>query len=337
QERCIALASVLLFVQFILLFSNHSIRNSEKVDYWEASTIMKGLFNGLDPGGIIISYHAWFGFNYLQQIEGRRPDVTVLSLPSFLVPKLFTEFETSRFQEIVIPKTLTKDFGSAFLTQNVSDHPIYWEPVVEYNGLVARYLVPDGLVFKINPVPYELDDEAVQSYLSTLSSYLRFDQISDDSEELSFYAQLLSGHGTFFLERGVYEIALGHFKMASTMVPHQTQFLNMLGITYAYMEDYTQAEKNFLEAISIKPENYEPYLNLARMLMVNKQLDKAEHYFKKVLILFPKHLHALFSLGTINSEWGNKEKALGYFNKILELDESNEKVKEEIDKLLRKM
>ncbi|MFQ5638467.1 MAG: tetratricopeptide repeat protein [bacterium] len=111
----------------------------------------------------------------------------------------------------------------------------------------------------------------------------------------------------------------------------------MIGITYAYMEDFTKAEKHFLEAISMKPENYEPYLNLGKMLMTNQQFSQAEYYFKKVLDLFPNHLHALFSLGTINSEIGDEKKALRYFNKVLELDDGNEKVRGEIDLLLSKM
>ncbi|VAX26899.1 hypothetical protein MNBD_NITROSPIRAE01-836 [hydrothermal vent metagenome] len=325
--------SLVLVFQLVMLFSDHFKQNRKQVDYWQTTKIMSGILDRFKPGAVVISYHAWFGLSYLQQVEGKRPDVTILSLSSFIVPDLFTEFEASRFQNIVIPSVSTKDFGSAFLTENVHIRPIYWEPVVDYNKFVNPYLVPEGLFYRINPVEYQLNDESIQRYFSNLSDHLPFNEISNDLEEISFYAQILSGHGAYFLEKEVYEIALGHFKMAVEMVPNSTHFLNLLGITYAYMKDYQNAEQIFLRSISMNQENYQPYLNLAKMFVNNAEMEKAEYYFNKVILFFPNHRDALFFLGKVNAGRGNKVQALQFFQRVLEHNSNDEDVKKEIDLL----
>jgi len=333
KNAYLGLVSLSVSLQLVFLFSNHFNRNYKQVDYWQTTKIMNGILERLAPGAVMISYHAWFGLSYLQQVEGKRPDVTILSLSSFIVPDLFTEFEASRFQDIVIPSVSDENFGSAFLTKNVHIRPIYWEPVVDYNKFVNPYLVPEGLLYRINPVEYELSDESIQRYLSKLSNHIPFDEISNDLEEISFYAQILSGHGAYFLEKEIYEIALGHFKMAVEMVPNSTHFLNLLGITYAYMRDSQNAEQAFLRSISVNRENYQPYLNLAKMFVNNAEDDKAEYYFNKVISIFPNHRDTLFFLGKMNADRGNKVQALQFFQRILERNSNDEDVKKEIDLL----
>ncbi len=329
----LGLASLVLGIQIVVLFYNHFNRYREQIAYWQTTKIMSGILEQLEPGAVMISYHAWFGLSYLQQVEGKRPDVTILSLSSFIVPDLFTEFEASRFPDIVIPSVSDGNFGSAFLTKNVHIRPIYWEPVVDYNKFVNPYLVPEGLLYRINRVEYELNNESIQRYLSNLSDDFPFNEISNDLEEISFYAQILSGHGAYFLEKEIYEIALGHFKMAVEMVPNSTHFLNLLGITYAYMKDYQNAEQIFLRSISMNRENYQPYLNLAKMFVNNAEMEKAEYYFNKVVLIFPNHRDALFFLGKVNAGRGNKLQALQFFQRILERNSNDEDVKKEIDLL----
>lgn len=333
KNRYLGLASVVLGVQFILLFLTHFKQNSEQIDYWQTTKMMNRMLERLDPGAVMISYHSWFALNYLQQVEGKRPDVTILSLSSFIVPDLFTGFEESRFQNIVIPKVPTEEFASAFLTENVYDRPIYWEPVVDYNKFVNAYLVPDGMTFKINPTEYALTSELVRTYLSQLSDDLALSEMSEDLEESAFYAQLLSGHGAYFLEKGMYEISLGHFKMAAALVPNQTHFLNLLAITYAYLEDDQRAEETFLQSISVNRENYEPYLNLAKMFMNNAQQEKAMYYFNKAIEYAPNHRDALFSLGKINAGLGNKQEALHFFQRILAVNSKDEEAQKEANQL----
>lgn len=333
KKSYLGLASVLLIMQFMLIFFNHFKQNSKQMDYWQTTKIMSGMLDRLDPGAVIIGYHSWFGLNYLQQVEGKRPDVTILSLSSFIVPDLFTAFEESRFKNIVIPKVPAAEFASAFLTENVYKRPIYWEPVVDYNKFVNHYLVPESMFFKINPTEHPLTSELVRTYLSQLSDDLALSEMSEDLEESAFYAQLLSGHGAYFLEKGMYEIALGHFKMAAALVPNQTHFLNLLGITYAYLEDYQKAEETFLQSILVNRENYEPYLNLAKMFMNNAQQEQAMYYFNKASEYAPNDRDALFALGKINAGLGNKQEALHFFHRILTINPKDEEAKKEADQL----
>lgn len=335
--RYSGLAWILLGVQFVFLFSNHYGSNSKRVNYWAAREIMKGMLERLPPDSVVFSYHTLFGFNYLQQVEAHRPDVTILGLTTFLAPDLFTRLEKSRFQNVSIPNASPKDMGPLFLTENIESHPIYWEPIVEHNKLVADYLVPDGLLFRINPAPFKLNDDTTRSHLSKLPVQIPFDDISDEMEEKNFYAQLLCGQGAFFLEKDAYETALIHFKMATAIVPNDTAYLNMLGITYAYLNNFKVAEEVLLQSVSADPENHEPYLNLGMIYMKNNAPLKAELYFKRVIELYPNHLRALLSLGKLSAEQGDKKKGLDYFRKALEIKSDFEEARKEMDLLLKQM
>lgn len=313
---------VLFGVQFILLFSSNLAKNNNAA-YWAPRDIMKKVFHDLPSNAVVFSLHTWFGFNYLQQTEGDRPDITVLGINGFIKPEFFTNLESDRFPNVVVPDVPIEDLGSAFLTENIWSHPTYWEPGAN-NRLVERYLMPDGFLFKVDPDATTLNDNLVRSYLSNLSQQVNFGGISNNGRERAFYGQIVAGQGLFFLERGSYNIALHHFKLSSALAPTETFHLNAMGIAYARLKDYERAENAFLESLSMNPNNYITYFNLAEMHYYSEKYEEAEKYYKKVLYLQPTHTRALYHLGKLGIKNVKKEEAIVYFKKVLKVRPNHE-------------
>lgn len=333
SKSYLVLIGSFLAIHLFLLFTNH-FRENDKSDYWTPRDLLKNVLYDIPSNAVIFSNRAWFGLGYLQQSEVYRPDITLFSVSSFLAPELFSKIDQAKFPNVTIPLEADKELGPAFLQQNIGSHPIYWEPNVMRNGLVEEYLIPEGLLFRLSPNPTQIDSEMIKSYLNRLPKQINFEKEIQDTEEKVFYGEIISGQGSFFLQRGQYELALHHFKLATGLLPNKTDFLNMLGVSYAYLKEYKLAEETFKKAIAVKPYNHEPYLNLGEMYLFNNNFQKAEEYFTKVLDLQPVNAKATYYLGKVHVERGNKDQALMFFRKALELDPEYTDVKTEIDQLL---
>lgn len=333
KKASLAFFSVLLMVQSLFLFSNHLHQNN-KAGYWSPRDIMKRIVYDLPPNAVVFTIHTWFGLNYLQQAEGYRPDITILSISSFLAPDFFSKLEQSKFPHIVVPAVSEEELGPAFLTQNVYRRPIYWEPTGGRNYLVEKYLVPEGALFRIDPASPEINNEVIKRHLSNLSKQIDFSRIPENKEEGTFIAEMIAGPGSYFLDKRIYEIALGHFKLANAVMPNSPVYMNLLGVAYAYLQKYEPAEELLIKSIAANPNSFQPYLNLAEIYLLENRLEQAETYFKKVLFFSPNHVRSLYGLGKISSERGEKEQALNYFRQILKINADDEEAKKEIESLL---
>lgn len=333
KKVSLASVSILLIMQFFFLFLNHHGQN-HKADYWSPREMMKKVIDDLPPNAIVFTTHSWFGLNYLQQSEGYRPDISIISISSFVAPDFFSKLTPSKFYNLILPAVPEEELGSAFLTENIYRRPIYWEPTGGRNYLVERYLVPEGLLFRIDPTSPEVDHAVIQRHLSILSKQIDFNKVPDNKEEGTFIAEMIAGPGSFFLEKRIYEIALGHFKLADAVVPNHPEYLNLIGITYAYLQKDALAEEYLNKSIGANPNSFQPYLNLAEMYLSRSQPEKAETYFKKVLSFSPNHIRSLSSLGKISTEKGESVQALNYFQRILKVNPNDEETKIEVDRLL---
>lgn len=325
----------IIAIHFALLFVNHFQAN-DKSDYWVPRDLVKNMLSSIPSDTVIFSNRAWFLIGYLQQSEGYRPDITLFSLSSILAPEFFSKVDQAKFPNVVIPVKSDKELGPAFLQQNIGSHPIYWEPDITRNRLVEEYFIPEGLLFKLSPNPTKIDSEVVESYLNRLSNQINFEKEINDTEEKVFYGEIISGQGSFFLQRGQYELAMHHFRLATGLLPNNAGYLNMLGVSYAYLKEHQLAEASFMKAIAVKPYYYEPYLNFAEMNLLNNNPQRAEEYLNKVLDLQPENARAKYYLGKIQLDRGNKDQALALFQQVLEIDPEYTDAKNKIDQLLEK-
>ena len=77
-----------------------------------------------------------------------------------------------------------------------------------------------------------------------------------------------------FFQKGMYEKAIEELKITIAMEPDFVPAYNLLGKSYAIVNDFDQAEISFRNVISLAPELEEGYLNLG--LLYRLKGDEAQ-------------------------------------------------------------
>ena len=78
-------------------------------------------------------------------------------------------------------------------------------------------------------------------------------------------------------------------KITIAMAPDFVPAYNLLGKSYAVLNNFEQAEINFRRVISLAPELSEGYLNLGLLYRLKGDELKADSYLKKALSLNPNN------------------------------------------------
>ena len=83
--------------------------------------------------------------------------------------------------------------------------------------------------------------------------------------------------------------------------------------------DYHQAVTHYRSAIAVDPLSPTPHFCLALLYDQHDMFDEAEKEYCEVLQRDPLHLKALFNLGNLYLQLGNKEKAFEYLHRLVRL------------------
>jgi tetratricopeptide (TPR) repeat protein len=90
-----------------------------------------------------------------------------------------------------------------------------------------------------------------------------------------------------FFKKGMYEKAVEELKTTIAMAPDFEPAYNLLGKSYAILNNYDQAEINFRQVIRLAPELPEGYLNLGLLYQIKGDEPQAKFYLKKALSVNP--------------------------------------------------
>lgn len=90
-------------------------------------------------------------------------------------------------------------------------------------------------------------------------------------------------------------------------------------------EDYGQAEKKFIQVISLDHMNIEAYDNLGRIYLAQKDYEHAIEAFQHALKLDEKNSGVHCDVGLVYQELGDYKKAIMYLKKAIRLDPNNPK------------
>ncbi len=85
----------------------------------------------------------------------------------------------------------------------------------------------------------------------------------------------------------MYEKAIEELKTTIAMEPDFVPAYNMLGKSYAMLNNYEQAEINFQHVIRLAPELEEGYLNLGLLYRLQGDKPREKYYLKKALSINP--------------------------------------------------
>ncbi|WP_168059441.1 DUF2723 domain-containing protein [Candidatus Manganitrophus noduliformans] len=323
---------VLLTANILILAPAHFIQN-DKSTYWGPGKVFKRILLDLESNAIAFTRDAYFAFSYLQNAEAMRPDVTHLSSVEFVSPSFFFTVTQARFPLVTVPSTGREKLGSAFLSSNIMNHPIYWQPDPENDHLVAPYLSLDGLFFRIQETPPPLTQERIKSYLAKIKDSFDPNEIPLDSEESRFYGDAFSKMGAYFLKEGGFDIALQHFETANALSPDNVVFLNLLGVAHGQLKQVERSEEYFKRALSLDAQSLDVQRNLGILYLEEKRFREAEGALLKASMLQPKNAETNYQLGLLYEQMGKKEEAASYFERAIAASPEYRDTRERLNQL----
>ena len=95
--------------------------------------------------------------------------------------------------------------------------------------------------------------------------------------------------GNISFKKGMYQEAIDDLKKAIELEPNFEPAYNLLGKSYAILNNYPEAEKNFKKVIELTPGLEEGYLNLGLLYKLRGENDKADYFLRKALEINPNN------------------------------------------------
>jgi hypothetical protein len=205
----------------------------------------------------------WFPMRYLQDVEGMRPDVTILLASDLTLPAHFTPVTTERFPRIAVPggdprSARWEEFFRRLIAANLGRAPIYWEPLSLLSRSVAPYLRPWRYLWRFDPVPAErLPRASVDAYFAELRGWLEdeFAQpgVIEDPDALRYHTYLLSVSAEALRLEGRPQDAVPLLELATRINPGDPLAANDLGRLYSEIGRQADARRMFERAAALTP------------------------------------------------------------------------------------
>lgn len=139
----------------------------------------------------------------------------------------------------------------------------------------------------------------------------------------------------YYLQTRKYDKAEELLWIGKSLYPNDGRIYDCLGRLYIEKEDFEKAHRYFKIAIE-KDERYGQILELANQANLDGDKDKALAILELAVKLHPKDPVVFNEIGEYYLKEGDKDKAINFFNKCLEIDPSFTKAKDILEKLKEK-
>src|SRR5579863_5220940 len=182
-----------------------NLEENAKGSYWLARDLSKTMLRETGQEAVILAQSFYFPLSYLTEIERWRPDVTLISKSDFLAPEYFQRVTALRFPRVAIPEGEESALLRRFVQVNLPEHPIYWEPNNEDEGMFAGHLIPEGHFFRISPENAAITLPVVNLLKERLHDSFRqaleYPYFLSDREGMRLYEYLYSDLGLFLMDQ----------------------------------------------------------------------------------------------------------------------------------------
>ena len=144
--------------------------------------------------------------------------------------------------------------------------------------------------------------------------------------------------GDLLCEKERFKEAVSVYTDALRYKPADYDLYYNLGIAYTRLNDFSSAKECYEKAAEINHRLHNAKYNLGQIALIEKDLEDAEKYFEECLLDEELEAKAYYQLAKIAMLKDEKDKAILFANKAIELDETYLKIitKEELFEPIRK-
>ena len=136
--------------------------------------------------------------------------------------------------------------------------------------------------------------------------------------------------GEVLCKQNRFKEAINIYMDALKYRPEDYELYYNLGIVYTMINDFQNAKMCYEKAAQINHELYNAHYSLGQLALLSHDLDLAEKYFTESLYGEEVEAKSYFQLAKIYMAKNNKEKAIIFINKAIELDiQYSKKIDEE--------
>jgi tetratricopeptide (TPR) repeat protein len=297
-----------LFGSMIIALSQIFFRNVDIASqYGNYSTELYGkqLLEQLPSDAIFFSDYSWFPLLYLQQVERRRPDLTLLLQSEVFFPSKFAFLSEKRFPNIILvtsaePVRISPlEYFQRLCNLNQQDHPLFWDADSQFQRVFDEYFLPEGLVFAFTPEQkVTVTPQILQAHQDLLAhSTQRILQGTLDTEGNDFLSGKINQIGLHFERRGLLTAAAEMYKAGLSIQPDRFDLHNNYGGVLLTQGRFPEALEQFNAAYGKDPSDPIVNKNLGLLLLKWGDNTQAAHFFERALFFGPTQWDTSMLLG----------------------------------------
>ena len=132
--------------------------------------------------------------------------------------------------------------------------------------------------------------------------------------------------GELLCEQERFKEAVTVYQDALKYKPADFELYYSLGIAYTRLNDFSNAKESYEKAAEINHRLYSAKYNLGQIALIEKDLEAAEKFFAECLMSEELEAQAYYQLAKIYIMKNEKDKAIVFANKAIEIDETYLKV-----------
>jgi tetratricopeptide (TPR) repeat protein len=266
----------------VLVLSLNGLRHAPVVlqsENYSAEIYGKHLLEQLPPEAIFFSSYAWFPLLYLQQVEHRRPDLTVLLQSEVFYPSRFAFLSPKRLPNVTLvtsdrPVQMSSvEYFWEFCRLNHQTHALFWEPDGQFQKLFEAYLRPEGLLFAFTPwqdVALTADMWQRHTALLTQATEHILHPTPPDTEGQELLAEKVNFLGLYLQRRGL----------------------------------YTEAAMTYQAGLLLSPDRFDLHTNYGGLLGMQQRFAEALEHLQAAYRQDPANVIAAKNLGLLYLSWG---------------------------------
>ena len=130
-------------------------------------------------------------------------------------------------------------------------------------------------------------------------------------------------YAVLLIKLGKYPKALNLLKKTLDLNPRYAPAQGQIAQIYLQQQDYDKAIFHLSKRIEIQPSHVDSWFHLGLCHLELNQFTPAKQALEKTVSLEPNHIEAYHYLGTVHLQLGDREKALNYFLRQIEIQSNS--------------